>query len=112
MSQLRFSAGEIVFHQGDSGDGVYLLLKGIVDAVIKLPGGRQKRVQTLFPGAFFGEMALMDDGERAASIQVVEDAECLKLSKSDYQSLMNQSPQVAFKVLNNIGGAFQTLAGG
>jgi MFS superfamily sulfate permease-like transporter len=106
LQQQHFSAGTVIFCQGDVGDAMYLLAKGAADVVIDIPGGRQKRVQTLFPGVLFGEMALMDGEARAASIVAIEDMDCLVLHCNDFNQLKSGHPQIALKIFSRLGVLF------
>lgn len=106
LRSVKFEVDSAVFQQGEEGDAMYLLTKGMADVMINIPGGRRKRVQTILPGAVFGEMALMDGNHRAASVVIVEDADCLRLSKEDFEVLMAEKPQVALKIFANLGMSF------
>jgi SulP family sulfate permease len=106
LTHINYAKGTVIFHQGEPGDALYILVWGVADVVINIPGGRQKRVQTLFPGAVFGEMALMDGESRAASVVVVEEVDCLKLSSEDFAVLMADHPQIALKLFTKIGILF------
>jgi MFS superfamily sulfate permease-like transporter/CRP-like cAMP-binding protein len=102
----KYTKNTVVFRQGDQGDALYILLKGIGDVMIDIPGGRQKRVQTLLPGALFGEMALMDGEPRAAHVIMIEDSECLRFAKEDFEMLMAETPAIALKIYAKIGITF------
>lgn len=106
LKACHYAAGQIVFSQGEPGDALYVLLKGSADVLINIPSGRQKRVQTLFPGAVFGEMALMDGEPRAASVRIIENSRCLRFSREDFATLMQEQPHIALKLFQHIAVLF------
>lgn len=101
--KLSWRRGEIIFNEGDRGDGVYLLAKGHADVMIRVPGGeRGKRVDTLTPGSVFGEMAVLDDKPRAAGIVAATAAMGYCIKAEDFAALKRQNPQIALKILSNL----------
>ena len=89
--------GETLFKQGDIGDAYFILLSGRLSIVKDQPIGE------LLPGEGFGELALLSDQPRAASIVAVRDCELGRLDKSQFQSLVNTHPQVAVELLKVVG---------
>ena len=106
LHNIPFKDQEIVFNQADEGDALYLVTKGLFNVMIAIPGGRQKRILSLFPGALFGEMALMDGDLRSATVIAIEDSACLRLSREDFQSLQSEHPHIALKLFAKIGVLF------
>ena len=101
--RLSWRRGETVFSEGDRGDGVYLLAKGRADVLIRVPGGeRGKRVDTLTPGSVFGEMAVLDEKPRAASIVAATAAIGYCIKADDFVALKREHPQIALKILSNL----------
>ncbi len=95
--------GETIFAEGDRGDGVYLLAKGRADVLIRVLGGeRGKRVDTLTPGSVFGEMAVLDEKPRAASIVAATEAMGYYVRAEDFAALKREHPQIALKILSNL----------
>jgi len=74
MSATPFSlvAGEYLFREGDPGDRISLLASGRVEAIMRLPGGRELEVQPLVPGALIGEMAVLAAQPRRFSVRASE----------------------------------------
>lgn len=78
--ECRYAAGETIFEQGDPGDALFILLDGMIDAVVRQePGGHGIRVNSMSKGAVFGEMAILDPQPRSATIIAVEDTTCLRI---------------------------------
>ena len=86
--------GDVVFHQGDVGDRVFLILNGEVEV---LHDG--ERVAVLGDKECFGEMALLDQGQRSASIRCLQDSEFWAITRQDFQDLLDLHPALAKGVI-------------
>jgi NADH dehydrogenase len=91
IKNQHFEPGDIIFHQGDLGDNVYVIEKGDCD-VIKEVDGATKTLATLHAGDYFGEMALLSDKTRNASIQAKTSMEVLLIPKGDFDTLRKSVP--------------------
>ena len=92
-------AGEIVFHEGDQSDTCYVVRIGRVRAVREHSGGRLLTLATLGPGDIFGELAIFDEEERSATIEVVEDSEVVAILGQDMRRLLRSHPDISVKLL-------------
>jgi CRP-like cAMP-binding protein len=89
-----FDSGQIIVTQGTPGQAFYLVLSGRVEIL------RDNRSLGAFgPGDFFGEMSLLDQAPRSATIRALEPTECLMLSSWDFKSLLERHPSIAIKLL-------------
>lgn len=93
-TEIEVPAGKILARQGEPGREFYVILDGKADVEI---GGTQ--VATLGPGDFFGEMALLDQGPRVATVKASSDMEVAVLDPREFVSLIEEHPAVARKVL-------------
>lgn len=93
VSMMRFPAGEIIFRQGDPGDFVYTIISGDVEVVRNEPDG-ESVLARLAPGQYFGEMALLSDAPRTASVRAVTDVEVVTLSRADFSTLYAYLPDL------------------
>jgi putative ABC transport system ATP-binding protein len=80
MKREKHAAGATIIRQGDLGDKFYVVRNGSVE-VSKTKDGRSDTMVNLGPGAFFGELALLRDEPRAATVIATEPVELLTLSK-------------------------------
>jgi ABC-type lipoprotein export system ATPase subunit len=82
-----------IIRQGETGDKFYILLEGKVDVLISAPGRGQVLVDQLRPGAYFGEMALLGNGIRAATVKAASDSEAkvIVLDKAAFNDLVSDS---------------------
>jgi cAMP-dependent protein kinase regulator len=90
----RLSAGQPVVEEGDHGASMFALVEGRVAVVRHLQGGEQRRVGLLTEGSFFGEMALISEGPRLASVVTVEPVVLLELTRERLGQVMRSHPVV------------------
>ncbi|HLH00100.1 MAG TPA: FAD-dependent oxidoreductase [Bryobacteraceae bacterium] len=91
IKRQHFEPGDIVFHQGDLGDSVYVIEQGDCDVIKEAAGGPQT-VATLHAGDYFGEMAVLSDQSRNATIQAGTPMEVLLIPKRDFDTLRRSVP--------------------
>jgi CRP-like cAMP-binding protein len=109
--QRNFSAGELIFGEGDPCIGLYVVQSGHVRIFKSSAGGREQVLSVDGPGGSIAELPVFDDGPYPASAQAVTDCSLLFLSKRDFQLLCVQHPQVALKVLRVVGARLRRLVG-
>ena len=88
-----YAAGETIVHQGDAASALYLVLSGRVSITREADGHETKLVEQ-GPGTFFGEMALIEDHPRTASVTAVEPTECLLIVAWEFTALMRANPSI------------------
>ena len=93
--------GSTVFRQGEPGGSVYVIRAGKV-RVLKDANGRQRMITTLGPGDFFGEMAVVTGRPRTATVEVVEDAELLKVPAGKLQEMVSGTGEVAIRLIRHL----------
>ncbi len=98
---VSLPGGTTVFRQGDLGGSVYVIRAGKV-RVLKDSAGRQRMVTTLGPGDFFGEMAVVTGRPRSATVEVVEDAELLKVPAGKLQEMVAGNGEVAIRLIQHL----------
>ncbi len=94
MRHHRFTAGETVVEQGDSGDSLFIIVEGVVSVHVQVEEGEAIEVARLGAGSFFGEMALFTGQERTATISAITDTILLEIIKDDIVPLMREQPEV------------------
>jgi putative ABC transport system ATP-binding protein len=87
----KYPAGAVVFRQGEPGDKVYIIRSGSVDVVREEAAG-PRTIATLDKGKIFGEMALLNDEPRNASVVAAEDLEVYSLDREHFQQVLETSP--------------------
>jgi len=92
FSLERHAAGEVIIGQGDIGDKLYLIVQGQVEVLAADTGGRQRLLAVLWAGDHFGEMALLYDMPRTATVRARTPVQLYSLSKEDFNALLATVP--------------------
>ncbi len=93
LLQEHFEPGEKVFHQGDLGDRMYLVLSGAAE-VVREENGKEIRLARIGAGEYFGETALIEQTTRNATVRCVESMNTLSLPKGDFSMLAAHLPEL------------------
>ena len=100
--EQRFSAGQEIFKEGDSGDGVYVVQEGLVE----ISGVVNRKARLVFsqvgPGEIFGEMAVIENKPRSAGAVAKADATVSFIPRADMLALVERSPALALALLQEI----------
>lgn len=101
LRKRKVAPGTVIIRQGEKGDAFYLVSQGCVSVHIKkgLVGG-QKKVAELPTGSFFGEMALISDEPRNATVIADEPTELFVLYKSDFKKILLANPRIS-EIINS-----------
>ena len=100
LESLDCKAGAFLFRAGDQGDAMYVIERGKVRICVRTTQGHELTLTELGRGDFFGEMALLGDGQRrSADAVVAEDARLAVLSREHFLSFVRSSPNVALELL-------------
>jgi CRP-like cAMP-binding protein len=103
MQPMTFESEEIIFNEGDPGDGMYFILSGYTSVFIDLEGNtRVRRLATFSAGVFFGDMAILEDQPRSATVRSETPTKLLFLSKENFNKLTKTEPLVATEMLLGI----------
>jgi CRP/FNR family transcriptional regulator, cyclic AMP receptor protein len=102
-----FASGEAMVTQGQGGEGFFVIVSGKAEAVRERSDGTKAIVNTFGPTDFFGEMALLDDGLRTASVIATEDTQCLVLARWDFLSALREDADMAVTILQELARRFR-----
>ena len=100
-----YAPGEVVVRQGDPGDALFVVARGKL-RVVK----GDKTLREMDCGAVFGEMALLDGAPRAATVEAMTDAEVLRVPRSEFEALLDESPELARGVIRMLLGYLRGAA--
>src|SRR3954466_15972307 len=95
MSETKLRRGDVLFHEGDRGDRLYVITDGKVKLGRTSADGRENLLAIQGPGQMFGELALFDPGPGSAPVTAVTDAVFLSLSHEDLLRGLDGRPAVA-----------------
>jgi F420-non-reducing hydrogenase small subunit len=96
-----FEKGTVVFREGDLGELMYIIQSGGVE-ISQLQEGREVVLALLERGDFFGEMALVDQRPRSATVTTIQPTRLLPLSRSSFLERISQDPGVAFHLFKSL----------
>jgi CRP/FNR family cyclic AMP-dependent transcriptional regulator len=97
--QANFSAGDLIVEEGQTGNGLYVIMSGSVEAVKGYGTENMQVVNTLAAGEVFGEMALLGEWPRTATVRAIDAVECLGIDRWVFLSQLERYPQVGIKML-------------
>ena len=101
MEEKNFPAGTVILREGDSGDEMFLLLEGTVD-ILKTTLFGEPYVTASLKDSYhcsFGEMALIDEGTRSATVRAKTDCRTLALSAEEFQRFCREYPSIGVELL-------------
>ena len=98
------SPGEILFREGDEAAEMFVLLEGIADIAVG-----KRVVETAMPGAMIGEMALIDNSPRAATVTAKTQCRLAKIDLERFQQLVKQDPMFAVQVMKALVGRVRNI---
>lgn len=96
--RVSYGAGEVLFNQGDPGDVAYVLLTGSVDVLINTQGG-QVKVATVEPNEIVGEIAILCDVARTATVKTATPMQALRIRKDQFLTLLAEFPEMAIEIM-------------
>jgi len=96
------SRNSLLFTQGGPGDALYVIQRGKVKVVLSDVDGKEVILSVLGPGDFFGEMALIDDEPRSASVMTMENSEFYIISKDDFRACVATQPELATNLMRHL----------
>jgi CRP-like cAMP-binding protein len=97
--EQEFVSGEYIFHEGESGNRLYLIVEGEVRISREVPGSGEEALAVLKPGSLFGEMAVFDRSERSTDAISHGGTKVITIVRSDFELLLDFNRDVAYKVL-------------
>jgi CRP/FNR family transcriptional regulator, cyclic AMP receptor protein len=97
MKERRFSEGSVVTTEGAGAAGFFVIVEGNANVTV---AGEERA--TLGPGDYFGEIALIDEGTRSATITAATDLDCYGLTAWEFRPFVEEHPQVAWALLQTL----------
>ena len=99
--RLTYSQDEILFSQGDAGDSAYIIVGGEADIVVNTPGGPLV-VATLKQNEIVGEIAILCDVPRTATVRAKTELTTLRITKDLFFNLVIEFPQIAVEIMREL----------
>jgi len=109
LRRRRFRRGEIIFHAGDPGDALFVVVSGAVKITLPTEDGDEAILATLRSGEAFGELALLDGAPRSASAAAMEPTQVLVLTRSRFEELVDAVPAIRTALLRTLAAEIRRL---
>lgn len=106
--RLTFAANQVLFRQGDIGDAAYIIIDGQADVVVETPDG-PLTVAQLGKNAFVGEIAILIDVPRTATVKATSKLETLKISKELFFRLVKEFPEMAVEIMRELARRVEAM---
>ena len=109
MRTRRFRRGEVIFHLGDPGDALFIVMSGAIKIMIPSDGGDEAILATLRAGDVFGELAVLDGAPRSATATALEATETLVLPRTQFRELLATEPAIRDALLASLASELRRL---
>ena len=106
---VSLRGGDVLMREGDPGDCLYVVLTGRLLVFVTDPGDQGRNVGEIGPGEVVGEMALLSDEPRSATVKAMRDTKLVRLSKAAFESLVESAPAAMMQITRLIVKRFQRL---
>ena len=104
-----FKPGEVIIEEGRTGNGLYAITTGRVEVVKGFGTENARRLATLGPGDFFGEMALLDDSPRSATVRTLQETACVGVDRWLFLAQIRKNPDMAIIMLQALARRLRAL---
>jgi CRP/FNR family cyclic AMP-dependent transcriptional regulator len=103
LDVVGFDRGETIFNYGDPGDAIYVISSGEVEVFFKNDTGERIVLEVATRGDFFGELSMLDNGTRSASVVATQETQALRLDRIDLEKFLALRPSAAMDMLTAMG---------
>ena len=100
--RVQFGDGQRFFAQGDASDAAYVVLDGEAEVLLEPAGGEAIRLAVLGRTALVGEMGILSDAPRSASVRALGPTTALRIDRRVFLELLSQFPQIAVAVMREL----------
>ncbi|HKH35481.1 MAG TPA: cyclic nucleotide-binding domain-containing protein [Beijerinckiaceae bacterium] len=107
--RVNFAEGQKFFSQGDAADAAYVILQGKADVSLESAGGSAIKVAELGQNALVGEMGILSDSPRSATIIAAAPTTALRIDKRVFLELLTQFPQMSVAVMRELASRLEKM---
>lgn len=100
--RLHYPRRSIVFHEGDPGDYLLVIITGRVKVTLLGEGGQETILAILEPPSFFGEISLLDEAPRSATVMTLDPTDFLQIAREPFMALIREHPAIAMKIMSRV----------
>ena len=108
-NQHSFKKGEVIIREGTRDGRLFVIVSGKVEIIKDLYGPKKESLRIFGENSYFGEMALIDDYIRTASVVAVEDTDVLTLDQWNIREEIQKYPSIAIELLQTLGRRIRAL---
>jgi CRP/FNR family cyclic AMP-dependent transcriptional regulator len=102
MVRRGYPKNTVILSEGDNSDSLYVILEGRVKVYLSDENGKEAIINYMEPGDYFGELSLIDDSKRSASIMTVEKSSMAVMSKQAFHQVLSDNPGIAIHLLKDL----------
>lgn len=107
LVKREYEKGQVIITQGKGGEGLFIIRDGTAEAIRTHPDGESIVVNEFGEMDFFGELALLDEGLRTASVVATSDISCFVLTSWDVKGILRDEPEIAISMLEELANRFR-----
>jgi CRP/FNR family transcriptional regulator len=104
-----YQDGEVIIHQGDVGDCMFVIQEGQVEVLSEVDG-RELRLAVRKEGDFFGEMSIFERETRSATVRALGPARVLTVDKKNFLRRIAADPSLAFRIVQTMSSRIRELS--
>jgi CRP/FNR family cyclic AMP-dependent transcriptional regulator len=105
----RFGKGGLIIREGDRDKRLFIIISGNVEVVKGLGTGSERQLRIMGPLSYFGEMSLIDDLVRSASVIARDDTELLSVDQGHFREVIAAYPEIAFELLQMLSRRIRVI---
>ena len=97
-NRVKYGKGQVLFNQGDAGDAAYVILTGTADVLVNADGD-QIKVAVVEPNSVVGDIAILCDISRTATVRANAPLEALRISKDHFLKMLTEFPEMGIEIM-------------
>jgi HD-GYP domain-containing protein (c-di-GMP phosphodiesterase class II) len=98
----KYAKGAVIIEEMTEAERFFIIFKGKIEISKRFEGGEEFVLSVQSDGSFFGEMALLDEGRRSATVRALEPTTVLEISRNDFETLLYKAPVLAYRILKEL----------
>lgn len=107
LVKREYEEGQVIITQGKGGEGLFVIYDGTAQAIRVQPDGEKIIVNEFGETDYFGELALLAEGLRTASVIATSDVSCFILTSWDFKGILRDEPEIAISMLEELADRFR-----
>lgn len=102
MTEKHYETGAVIIEEKTEAERFFIIRKGKIEISKRFEGGDKAVLSIQSDGDFFGEMAILDEGRRSATVSALEPTDVLEIHKDDFDALLYKAPVLAYRILREL----------